>query len=289
MYSNSSNYCFRLPVNTVLARRTQAQGDPPPGALAKISSMLDKLRKSNERYGTLQTPKALCGKVANVVIWEETFWELVTQHVQVGCFVRLRNVDVCPWKDNNFASLRVHDKSWLNPLPEESIEIFWLLQAHNKRMRRNEFNPSSGVLPNSIPSTTSNTKSTKRSKQRLGAKLREFAESAEQSTFVGLVSLGDTLPKFENSLKAFCKQSSDGSSFVYQFAVALNDKSGKLDVIVKDSAGASIIGMSASVAVGTSSRRRTELFQPDQKWMAKVMRTNIDGVDYFVLVDISKA
>eukprot|EP00980_Cylindrotheca_fusiformis_P002889 scaffold674_cov126-Cylindrotheca_fusiformis.AAC.28 len=108
-------------------------------------------------------------------------------------------------------------------------------------------------------------------------------------SFVGLVTLGDTYPKFDKDVKAFCKLSSDGSSFVYQFAIGLHDQSGKLDVIVNDTAGETIVGMPASKAVGTSSRKRMELFQPEQKWMAKVTRTNVGGVDYFVLVDISEA
>jgi hypothetical protein len=94
-------------------------------------------------------------------------------------------------------------------------------------------------------------------------------------------------PEFDRSLQPFCKRSSDGSSFVYQFAVTLYDHSGKLDVIVNNSAGENIIGMPASTAVGKS--RGTKPIQSDLKWMAKVMRTNVDGVEYFVLVDISEA
>jgi hypothetical protein len=285
-YFHSFGHYFRLPIGTQLARSAQAQGDPPPEALVKISCILEKLRKSNKRYRTLQTPKALCGKVANVVIWEESYWELVTKHVPVGCFVRLRNVDVRRWKDNEFRSLMVHDKSWLNPIPDESIEIQGLLQDHNKRMLRNEYNADSGLLPPSIPTTTSTTQN-KRNRSLLGQGLRGFAKFLGVSSFVGPVNLGETYPDFDSSLQPFCKRSSDGSSFVYQFAVTLYDHSGKLDVIVNNSAGENIIGMPASTAVGKS--RGTKPIQSDLKWMAKVMRTNVDGVEYFVLVDISEA
>lgn len=44
-------------------------------------------------------------------------------------------------------ALMVHSKSWLSPLPDQTYEIRTLLQEHNQRMLRKEFNPSSGLLP----------------------------------------------------------------------------------------------------------------------------------------------
>ena len=50
----------------------------------------------------LEIPEAVCGKVANVVIWESAHWDLIRSHVPIGTFIRLRNVDVKRWNDNLF-------------------------------------------------------------------------------------------------------------------------------------------------------------------------------------------
>jgi hypothetical protein len=90
-----------LVLQTMPARQTQEKGDPPPEALTKIASTIQKLHASG-RSRNLETPKALCGKVANVLIWEESHWKLIADHASVGSFIRLRNVDVRKWKTNEF-------------------------------------------------------------------------------------------------------------------------------------------------------------------------------------------
>jgi hypothetical protein len=79
----------------------QANGEPPPEALIKIASTVKKLQKYDQTR-SLAIPKALCGKVVNVVIWEDPHWKLITESVPVGCFIRLRHVDVRKWKNNPF-------------------------------------------------------------------------------------------------------------------------------------------------------------------------------------------
>jgi hypothetical protein len=96
---------FSLPIQTLLAQFTQQKGDPPPEALVRISSIIQKLHQTSSSRNSsrnLETPKALCGRVANVLIWEQSHWNLITENVPIGCFVRLRNVDVNQWKNNDF-------------------------------------------------------------------------------------------------------------------------------------------------------------------------------------------
>ena len=108
-------------------------------------------------------------------------------------------------------------------------------------------------------------------------------------SFVGTVNLVETVPVYESSLTPFCKQSPDGSTFVYCFAVTIVDSSAKLDVLVNDSAGEKIIGMPASMAVGTTRRKDLQLVQPDVEWVAKLMTLTVNGMIFHVLVDISEA
>lgn len=272
---------LRLPIRTQLARNTQREGDPPPESLVKISGILENLNLSEE----METPKALCGKVSNVWIWEESFWDLVTNHVQVGAFIRLRNVDARRWRDHDFRSIMVNAKSWLYPIPGESYEVRSLLTEHNKRMLRSEYNPHSGLLPLSqIPPPIVNYGTS----DRLGYGLASYASNPVGS-FVGTVNLVETVPVYESSLTPFCKQSPDGSTFVYCFAVTIVDSSAKLDVLVNDSAGEKIIGMPASMAVGTTRRKDLQLVQPDVEWVAKLMTLTVNGMIFHVLVDISEA
>jgi hypothetical protein len=79
----------------------QADGEPPPEALIKIASTVKKLQRHDQTQ-SLVIPKALCGKVVNVIIWEDSHWKLITESVPVGCFIRLRHVDVRKWKNNPF-------------------------------------------------------------------------------------------------------------------------------------------------------------------------------------------
>jgi hypothetical protein len=43
----------------------------------------------------------------------------------------------------------VHSKSWLSPLPDLTYEIRILLEEHDGRMKRNDYNPHAAVLPSS--------------------------------------------------------------------------------------------------------------------------------------------
>jgi hypothetical protein len=163
--------------------------DPPPAAVSKAASIAQGLQAT---IGAMKLPKALCGRVANAVIWEDAHWSLINEHAPIGTFLRLRNVAVRRWHQNQFrckshpilllsrsvlaivqmgschgaykaarlsrvapsssflptiSALFVHPQSWVTVLPETNYEVRSLVVAHNSRVLRGEYNPTSGLLP----------------------------------------------------------------------------------------------------------------------------------------------
>lgn len=56
-----------------------------------------------ESFFDMGVPVALCGSVANVVVWEKSHWDLIEKHIPVGTFLRLRNVHIPQrWQGNEF-------------------------------------------------------------------------------------------------------------------------------------------------------------------------------------------
>lgn len=83
----------RLPIDTPAAHDSVLKGDPPSVALVKIASTIKHLQETGVYTATTDDPpKSFCGRVANCVIWETSHWKLVTSVVQVGDFIRLRNI-----------------------------------------------------------------------------------------------------------------------------------------------------------------------------------------------------
>jgi Telomeric single stranded DNA binding POT1/CDC13 len=137
-----------LPLNSENALRATKNGDPPTEALVKIAKIVRKLEVFRENPD-LQPPTKLTGRVVNVAIWEKQHWDLVVAGaIYVGCFVRLRNVKDEIFKESDMRALSVHEKSSLTPLPNMTFEVLRLLEEHNNRLLRKEhFNPNSGILP----------------------------------------------------------------------------------------------------------------------------------------------
>ena len=78
----------RFPLGT----RDALHDDPPSEALVAISKIRDV--QAGPKHKPWTAPERLCGRIVNVVIWEESHWEMITQHslLSVGGFIRLRNV-----------------------------------------------------------------------------------------------------------------------------------------------------------------------------------------------------
>jgi hypothetical protein len=82
-----------------MTQQSANRGDPPAEALEKVVKIIQELRESNN---IVEIPLSFCGRVSNVLIWEEAHWTLIKEHAAVGTFLRLRNVDIRQWKHNNF-------------------------------------------------------------------------------------------------------------------------------------------------------------------------------------------
>jgi hypothetical protein len=137
-----------LPIDSEQAKESVRDGDPPPAALIKIANIVHKLQELRQN-ADLQPPTKLSGRVANVAIWEKQHWELIEKgYVNIGSFIRLRNVQDTVYRNTNFRCLHVHEKSSLTPLPNLTFEVLHLLEEHNNRLLRMEpTNNDSGLLP----------------------------------------------------------------------------------------------------------------------------------------------
>ena len=264
----------------------------------------------------METPKALCGKVVNVVVWEPAIWKFISENIKVGCFLRLRNVSVDSGLNTGFRgkydttrctsrvstlvcligfslnlfvlALALRDKSWICPMPDQTYEIRELLEEHNNRMSRNEYNPESGLLP-FIPPLTAGIQQ-KQSLPGLGDGLLEFLNDRTTEIFVGVVEFRTFLPDFNGSYKPFCKPTNDGTGFMYRFAMVLADESTYVKVIVNNSVGEKIFRMTASVAVNTQSKRDdVEIVDKDTLWVARLRSVQVQKDRFFVLTGISEA
>ena len=167
------------------------------------------------------------------------------------------------------AALMVHSRSWMTPVPDTTYEVKGLLKEHDGRVRRNEYNPASGLLPSSqkellrrelpvpLPSNATNL--------RLGKGLADFAkkklstpsETGQQSKkrridagllYEGIVRLlPTTFPKYEGNLAVYCNTTSIPPQ--YQCYVTMADASNfSLPVLVAGTVGDTLFGVPAPVA-----------------------------------------
>lgn len=84
----------RLPLASAGAAEAIKKGDPPSEALQAIANIIEYIKSSDDGddVSSLEPPRCLCGRVVNVAVWEEPYWNLVIETLQVGTFIRLRNV-----------------------------------------------------------------------------------------------------------------------------------------------------------------------------------------------------
>jgi hypothetical protein len=98
LQTSHNPFCYRLPLASAAAGAAVKNGDPPCEALQSIASVIESIksadgdRDTGDDVASLEPPKSLCGRVANVAVWEEPHWDLVREVLRVGSFIRLRNV-----------------------------------------------------------------------------------------------------------------------------------------------------------------------------------------------------
>ena len=195
-----------------------SDGDPPVKAVVKIANLAKTLQSSRPDDKPLLTPYALTGRVVNVAVWEQSQWELVQEVVEIGTFIRLRNVKYEKIVDEDIRCLMVHSKSSMTPLPELTFEVVKIIEQHNERLeRKDEVIPSSGLLPlqedeealtlDDSEIETASSKARHNSPSRRPPKRRKESHSlsADFSTlfntnlpvkFSGVVNIVGTIPSF---------------------------------------------------------------------------------------------
>ena len=80
----------RLPDDSRAASAMITDGDPPKEALISLHSTILYL---NDQYDSnFNDIVSVCGRVVNVAIWELPHWTFVKENLNIGDFIRIRNI-----------------------------------------------------------------------------------------------------------------------------------------------------------------------------------------------------
>ncbi len=253
------------PIDNPAGFQAAQKGDPPQACLIRIAQISQKLREIHSNPD-LNPPKALCGRVATVAIWEKENWQLIQEWaIVVGSFVRIRNVKDQKLFKGDFRCLHVHGKSSFTPIRDYVYEVTHLLEQHTNRLLRKEMtNPASGVLPldwetigaddgtadqtreeeskQDVPVTPPRHQRTDTSQgqspfcsprpKRKGFldRLDEFAAAPVGSKFEGEVRIKGLVPSLESlsagDLEAICPVARPSGVRYYQFGLSLAQSNG---------------------------------------------------------------
>lgn len=205
----------------------------------------------------------------------------------------------------------VHSKSWLSPLPDQTCEIRTLLQEHQKRVERNEYNVASGLLPTIINQATRKTSGdhlhASRYSLRLGSGLKEFASRVTtpkviqhrqhpmtkgktqlEFSYTGVVRLVEpTLPQFMGNLQVYCIHHKN-STPTYRCAMTVTDESSmSIQVIVPHHLAERIFGVPATVAA-RGNHLRAAPYDTSAAWDVSLCSALKNGRRYFIMTEIEK-
>lgn len=83
----------RSPIPSVpLAELLKAKEDPPFEALEALGLAVEQMKFETSIASQVEKPDRFCGRVVNAAIWERELWDYIDSRVEVGSFIRLRNV-----------------------------------------------------------------------------------------------------------------------------------------------------------------------------------------------------
>lgn len=213
----------------------------------------------------------------------------------------------------------VHGKSWLSPLPDQTYEIRTLVQEHQKRARRNEYNPISGLLPLSILQKeaartaardaallSNNSSAGQVITLSLGNGLTAFSSKPfedmnrrprkkrkkqnESIIYKGKVRLlEETCPPFNGDLGVYCPKTAPTGTPIYRCLVTVADESERsLQVIVPHPVAEKLFGVPAADAVKGGFCRDAP-FDTKAAWHVTIIQNLLaEGKRFFVLHDIEK-
>lgn len=270
-----------LPTDTVFARDSVRDGDPPRSAVIRVADIITK------KLPNLREPKALIGRITNVLVWEKCHWDLVKEVVTVGSFIRLRNVQDEMIPESDSRCLQVHVKSSVTPLPDFTYEVLQLLVDHDQRIVRHDpINLDSGLLPlkanirsiddssrhglgvqqnlhRSSAPVQSDTAATVTVTDGIYKNLYDLVSGPIGSSFEGLVEIVDLIPSFGDlsgsvSPVIVSTDSDSCETFEYRFALRIvgeqqaHSSEVSNDASSRDQANMSPIDAIAAGGVGTS-------------------------------------
>ena len=319
----------QIPVDYTMS----ATGDPPTQAMVALHLTIGTLNNSPYRTETtvaLSEVVSVCGRVVNLAVWESPHWDFSKRNFNVGDFIRLRNVgkgtlntgltcrfaDVCCCMPFSFvrsfshvpcviSGLMAKAKSCLVPLPVETLEVRHLLIDHQFRMQRNDpSNPSSGLLPISLPRTALSLAVDRQPMEAniVALGVGDAAHGHEEAPMANALdylaacesgpgqylcrfSITAILPECSYEIVRLCSVRKGNPSF--RFAVNLKDLTDELVAVVVGSVGDALFGMSAFEACQESweegKRLLTHICQPGAFWTGVVETRVIDGESYFFL------
>lgn len=288
----------RLAVDAPLAHAidTACGGDPPQEALISLHRTIQELNQSphcSDATDRLGDVVSVCGQVINVAVWEEPLWRFCQQHLAVGRFVRLRNVS--QGIVNNITCIFALDKSWIVPLPNQTLEVRHLLVDHQCRMDRKEpTNPQSGLLPITLPDQKEVTAPPASPKSPENP-LKACASSVEGGTYHDCeFSITQILPDCQGMLAKLTKRHGEEGDLRYQFAISIQDDSDatQLVALVVGGTGNAVIGYDATDVCKVDRATGTELIlnivSNKAPYKGTVRCKLIDDERYFFLESIEK-
>lgn len=190
-------------------------------------------------------------------------------------------------------------KSWLVPLPDQTLEVRHMLVDHQLRVERNDpTNPSSGLLPINLPNAAqgrsadgSNDEVEQATHQndpepRTGDPISTLAtcESGE-GLFQCRFSITKILPECKGDLADLCNFRKGRPN--YRFAANLVDHTGEVVTVVVGKVGDGLFGISAAEACKESENQGRYLISQICKaglwWNGTVETRVVDGESYVFL------
>jgi len=278
-----------LPLDESIIGMSQPH-DPPEKVLVEIEKILACM-SSSSGHRVVEAPITLCGRVINAVIWEEELWNLIHREaiVQIGSFIRLRNVNNSKLASGLCNCLSVHARSSLTPLPFDTYEVKRLLKGHHSCLRRGvPHNPRSALLPARLIT------------EQLRNNGFTTIAACLQRTTPALVTVQfeviNTIPVCDlscnDAMKVLCRTSKDGSP-CFQFALHVKDASGEIDIMCMGKIADDILGITARdisekpEACEKAVNALNELMLPGSICEGKIRSIVAkDGKIYFVLQSI---
>jgi hypothetical protein len=312
-----------IPFDHATAHASVANGDPPNEAIARLAKLIRKLHAVSPACAYLEPPKALTGRVANVVVWEKDAWERIVGSVSIGSFVRLRNV-----RDRVLNKLRcifVSQKSYVMKLPDLTYETQQLLDNHGQRLLRGDrLNDNSGVLPLSREDLVGNPPAQRDGSLAIiedddedetvvqatfqsgehsfrSVSLKDLVTRDDPQVFTGTFRIVDTVPKLcdlmTDEFESITYNDEKGSTVYNSLALSITDDSlpyrsvQTIDAVVSDTADATtLFGLTSLDFIehgGGALYSLEQVVHSRSLWSARVRSEIIEGQKYFFLSSLT--